>query len=63
MRALVVVPSALMILVGGVFTGQGFGYIPGSFMTGSLFWGITGLVLVVGGLALLVFAARRGSPD
>ncbi len=63
MRALALVPSGLMILVGAVFTGQGFGYIPGSFMTGSVFWGITGLLLVVCGLGLLVFAARSGSPD
>jgi hypothetical protein len=63
MRAAALLPSALLILTGGIFTGQGFGYIPGSFMTGSLFWGITGLVMIAAGLALLVFAARRGSPN
>ncbi len=63
MRAVALVPSLILILVGGVFTGQGFGYIPGSFMTGSLFWGVTGLVMVAAGVGLLVFAARRGSPN
>ncbi len=63
MRAMALLPSVLLILVGGVFTGQGFGYIPGSFMTGSLFWGITGIIMVACGIGILVFAARRGSTN
>jgi hypothetical protein len=63
MRAVGLLPSVLLILAGAVFTGQGFGYIPGSFMTGSLFWGITGLVMVAAGVGLLIFIARRGSPN
>ncbi len=62
-RAIALLPSAILILVGAIFTGQGFGVIPGSFMTGSLFWGIIGLVMIVGGVAFVVFAARRGSPN
>jgi hypothetical protein len=56
--ALVLVP--LLVLVGGIFIGQGFGYIPGSFMTGSLSWAAVGIVMVVGGAGLLVAAARHG---
>ena len=63
MRALALLPSAILILVGAIFTGQGFGAIPGSFMTGSRFWGVTGIAMIVGGVAILVFAARRGSPN
>jgi hypothetical protein len=49
----------LMVLVGAVWTLQGFGLIGGSFMTGSTTWLVIGLVLAVAGVAL---AARRGRP-
>jgi hypothetical protein len=62
-RALALVGSLLLVLVGAIFTGQGFGLIPGSFMTGSLFWAVTGLVMVGAGAGLLVLAARLGSTN
>jgi len=46
----------LLILIGGVWTLQGFGVIGGSFMTGSTTWLVIGLVLVLAGIALV---ARR----
>ena len=47
-----------MVLVGGVWLLQGVGILPGSFMTGQLFWAVMGAIfLVVGGL--LVFAGLR----
>ena len=54
--------AILLILAGLVWTGQGFGYIKGSFMTGSAFWAVTGLVCLVAGAALAwwSFAARAG---
>ncbi len=42
----------LVLLAGGVFAGQGLGYIPGSFMTGDIHWFWIGSVMVVIGLAL-----------
>jgi len=48
----------LLVLIGGVWTLQGFGVIGGSFMTGSTTWLVIGLVLVVAGIALV---ARRFS--
>jgi hypothetical protein len=48
------VVGVLGVLVGGVFAGQGLGYIPGSFMTGKMEWFWIGGAIVVGGLALLV---------
>ena len=48
----------LLVLVGGLWTLQGFGVVGGSFMTGSTTWLVIGLVLVLAGLALL---ARRRS--
>lgn len=50
------VAGVLLVLIGGVWTLQGFGVIGGSFMTGSVMWLVIGLVLVVVGIALL---ARR----
>jgi phosphatidylinositol alpha-1,6-mannosyltransferase len=56
--------GGLLVLVGGVWLLQGIGIVPGSFMTGSTFWGVLGAVLLVAGI--LVFAierARRSSSD
>ncbi|ONI89011.1 hypothetical protein ALI144C_05795 [Actinosynnema sp. ALI-1.44] len=54
-----IVLGALLILVGGVWTGQGLGYITGSFMTGERLWTSIGLVCVAGGVVLVVWGARR----
>ena len=45
--------AVLVLAVGAVFTGQGLGYIPGSFMTGDIRWFWIGVAMVVVGLALL----------
>jgi len=52
------IAGLLLVLIGGVWTLQGFGVIGGSFMTGSTTWLVIGLVLVVAGIALV---ARRFS--
>ena len=54
MKAGIGVIGALGVLVGGVFAGQGLGYIPGSFMTGKMEWFWIGGAIVIGGLMLLV---------
>ncbi len=61
MRAIALIPSAILIGVGGIFTGQGFGYIPGSFMTGDIRWFWIGAAMVVIGLVLSAagFLGRR----
>jgi len=56
------VVAVLLFLMGGVWIGQGLGYIKGSFMTGDPKWFWIGVVLVVvalvlGGAAVLY---RRG---
>lgn len=48
----------LMVLMGAVWTGQGLGYIEGSFMTGSTTWALVGPITAAAGLAL-TFLARR----
>jgi hypothetical protein len=52
MNAAMRVAAILLILIGLIWTGQGFGWIKGSFMTGSMFWAIVGLICLVAGAAL-----------
>ena len=61
MRVGLGVVGVLMVLAGGVFAGQGLGYIPGSYMTGDIKWFWIGSGMVVAGLALgAVGLVRRG---
>jgi len=59
-RVAVVVVAVLIVLIGGVFAGQGLGYIPGSVMTNDIRWFWIGSAMVVVGLALggAVFLGR-----
>jgi hypothetical protein len=59
MRALVLVAGAIALLVGAIWIGQGAGWIAGSFMTGSRFWLIIGIVVALVGLVLVIGGARR----
>jgi hypothetical protein len=52
MRVGAVVLAVFLVLIGGVFAGQGLGYIPGSFMTGEMRWFWIGAGMVVVGLAM-----------
>ena len=59
MRPLLIVLGALFVLVGGVWTFQGLGYLKGSPMTGVDIWAVIGPVVAGLGVALLIVAARR----
>ena len=59
MKAGIGVVGVLGVLIGGVFAGQGLGYIPGSFMTGKMEWFWIGGAIAVGGLALLAATFLR----
>ncbi|WP_433555086.1 hypothetical protein ACQPWY_20750 [Pseudonocardia xinjiangensis] len=48
----------LMIFFGAVWTLQGANLLLGSFMTGSRLWLVIGLVLLIGGIALLSRTVR-----
>jgi hypothetical protein len=52
--------GVVCVLVGGVWTLQGFGVIGGSFMTNSPLWLVIGLVVAVAGLAVIVLGVRGG---
>ena len=55
MRYVLLVVGGLMALVGGVWILQGVGLLPGSFMTGRLFWAVAGaIMLVVAGILAFV---------
>jgi hypothetical protein len=63
MKAGAIVLAVIMLLVGGVWIGQGLGYIKGSFMTGDMHWFWIGVGLVVAALLLggaaLIYRPRR----
>ena len=48
----------LACLIGAVWILQGIGVLPGSFMTGQLFWAEVGLGTLVGGAVLVVLSLR-----
>ena len=50
--------GVVLIVVGGVWIGQGAGWIHGSFMTGEAVWLVIGLVVALVGLWLLIGARR-----
>ncbi len=52
MRTGLAIVGLLVLLAGGVFAGQGLGYIPGSFMTGDIHWFWIGSGMILVGLAL-----------
>jgi hypothetical protein len=43
----------VLLLTGGVWFLQGVRILPGSFMTGSRFWMVVGIVLAIAGIVLL----------
>jgi hypothetical protein len=49
--------GVVLVAMGLLWTGQGLGYIGGSFMTGSTTWAIIGPITALAG-ALLVWRAR-----
>ena len=51
--------GGLMDLMGTVWSLQGVGILPGSFMTGQPEWAVYGAIMVAAGIALIVFANRR----
>ena len=50
-----------LVITGAIWIGQGLGYIPGSFMTGDLFWAGAGVVFVLGGSAIVALELRGRS--
>lgn len=51
--------GVLMLAAGGVWFLQGIRVLPGSFMTGSRFWAVTGALVGLAGIALFLDGVRR----
>jgi hypothetical protein len=59
MRIALRILAILMIAVGIIWILQGVNVLPGSFMTGQMQWAYRGGIIVVVGVAIMLFA-RRG---
>lgn len=53
--------GVLLILMGGVWTVQGLGYVTGSVMTGVTFWAIIGPIVAIIGVVAVAQAVRPGA--
>lgn len=53
------IAGGLLLLLGGVWLGQGLNLIPGSFMTARPEWAVAGTLLILLGLWLLSGLVRR----
>jgi hypothetical protein len=60
MRRAALVIGLLIALAGGVFSLQGGGILPGSYMTGDRLWLVIGLLMLVAGAGLIAWG-RRGT--
>jgi hypothetical protein len=58
-RTISIVLGVIALLLGGLWVGQGLGFIPGSSMTGDKMWFWIGLVVVLVGIVLIVVGVRR----
>lgn len=59
MKTAAFVLGVLVALVGAIFALQGVGVLPGSTMTGDPKWAVIGAVMVVVGVAGIVYGLRR----
>jgi len=59
MKIVLNIIGVLLALMGAVWFLQGINVLPGSFMTGQTQWAIYGVITVIIGVALLVYANRR----
>jgi hypothetical protein len=59
MRITLNIVAVLGFLMGSVWFLQGINILPGSFMTGQIKWAVYGTLLLIGAVALLIYANRR----
>ncbi len=59
MKSLSRIIAALLIVAGGVFLLQGINVLPGSFMSGDPVWARNGIILIVVGVGVLIWAHRE----
>lgn len=59
MRWVGIIVGLLLCLTGAIWVLQGINILPGSFMTGHLFWAAAGVVALVVGVVLIMVAWPR----
>ncbi len=59
MRIVLNIVGVLLVLIGCIWFLQGINVLPGSFMTGQMRWAVRGGILVVAGIAGLLYANRK----
>lgn len=65
MKLVLTVLAVVLALAGTVFALQGVGILPGSYMSNNPQWIINGAIIVLVGLALIIFAnwPRKKTPS
>lgn len=58
-KSVPLVLGVVMLVVGGVFTFQGLGYLEGSPMTGVEFWAVVGPVIAGLGVSLIIVSLQN----
>jgi hypothetical protein len=61
-RIVRLIVAGVLALVGLGWIGQGLGLLPGSLMSGSLFWAGVGAILIVVAVVIAARELRRSSP-
>ena len=59
MRIVLNIVGVLLVLFGSIWVLQGVNVLPGSMMSGQMRWAVRGGVLVVAGIASLLWANRK----
>ena len=59
MKTLLNIIGILLILAGGTFFLQAINLLPGTYMRGDPQWAINGGIMIVVGIGLMIWAARR----
>ena len=59
MRIVLNIVGVLLVLFGSIWVLQGVNVLPGSMMSGQMRWAVRGGILVVAGIAALLWANRK----
>jgi hypothetical protein len=59
MKIILNIVGVLLLLIGSIWFLQGINVLPGSFMSGQMRWAVRGGILVVAGIAGLLYANRK----
>ena len=59
-RTFLIVVGVIILVIGGIFAGQGANLIPGSSMTGDPTWLYIGIAMAIVGVIIIVVGVRRG---